>query len=50
MKGINPKFYHYKINSKEGVVLVKQQGYKMNSNYAKLVKEEIDGLLRIGFI
>ena len=50
MEGINPKFYQHKINLKEGANLVKQQRYKMNPNYAKLVKEEIDRLLRVGFI
>ena len=50
MEGINPKFYQHKINLKEGEKPVKQQRYRMNPNYAKLVKEEIDKLLRVGFI
>ena len=29
---------------------MKQQRYRMNPNYAKLVKGEIDKLLRVGFI
>ena len=50
MEGINPKFYQHKINLKEGIVQVKQQRYRMNPNSAKQVKEEIDRLLRVGFI
>ena len=50
MEGIDPKFYQHKINLKEGAVPVKQQRYRMNPNYAKQVKEEIDRLLRVGFI
>ena len=50
MEGIDPKFYKHKINLKEGAVPVKQQRYRMNPNYAKQVKEEIDRLLRVGFI
>ena len=50
MEGINPKFYQHKINVKEKAIPIKQQRYIMNSNCAKLVKEEIDWLVRIGFI
>ena len=50
MEGIDPKFYEHKINLKEGAIPVKQQRYRMNPNYAKQVKEEIDRLLRVGFI
>ena len=50
MEGIDPKFYQHKINLKEGAVLIKQKRYKTNPNYAKQVKEEIDRLLRVGFI
>lgn len=50
MEGIDPKFYEHKIILKEGAVLVKQQRYRMNPNYAQQVKEEIDRLLRVGFI
>lgn len=50
MEGIDPKFYQHKINLKEGAIPVKQQRYRMNPNYAKQVKEEIDRLLRVGFI
>ena len=46
MEGINPKFYQHKINLKEGAKPVKQQRYRMNPNYAKLVKEEINRLLK----
>ena len=50
MEGINPKFYQHKINLKEGANPVKQQRYRMNPNHSKLVKEEIDRLLRVGLI
>ena len=50
MEGIDPKFYEHKIKLKEGTIPVKQQRYMMNPNYAKQVKEEIDRLLRVGFI
>ena len=50
MKGIDPSFYSHKINLKEDAKPVIQQRYRRNPNYAKEVKEEIDKLLRVGFI
>ena len=50
VEGINPKFSEHKSNLKEGAKPFKQKSYNMNPNYAKLVKEEIDRLLRVGFI
>ena len=50
MKGVNPKFCHHRINLKKDVVPVVQRRYKMNPNFAKQVKEEIDKLLNVGFI
>lgn len=50
MKGIDPSFYQHKINLKTDAVPVKQQRYRMNPNYAKQVKEELDKLLQVGFI
>ena len=49
MEGIG--FYQHKINLKEGAMsTVRQQRYQMNPNYTKQVKEEIDRVLRVGFI
>jgi hypothetical protein len=48
--GIDPKFYQHKINLKTDAVPVRQQRYRMNPNYAQRVKEELDRLLKVGFI
>ena len=48
--GIDSKFYQHKINLKKDAVPVWQQWYRMNSNYAWRVKEELDRLLKVGFI
>lgn len=50
MEGIDPRFYQRKINLKEGTIPLKQQRYRIDPNYAKQVKEEIDRLLKVGFI
>lgn len=50
MEGIDPKFYQHKVNLKEGATPIKHQTYQMNPNYVKQVEEEIDRLLRVGFI
>ena len=50
MKGIDPSFCQHRINLKADAVPVIQQRYRMNPNYAKQVKEEIDKLLAVGFI
>ena len=50
MKGIDPNLYQHRINSKQDAVPVIQQRYRINPNYAKQVKEEIDKLLQVGFI
>jgi hypothetical protein len=51
MKGLNLEFYHHKINlAKDVVIPVQQRRYRLNPNYAAKVKEEIDKLLRVGFI
>jgi hypothetical protein len=50
MKGLNPEFYHYKINLAKDAIPVEQRRYRLNPNYAVKVKEEIDKLLRVGFI
>ena len=48
--GIDPKFYQRKINLKKDAVPVRQKQYRMNPNYAQRVKEELDRLLKVGFI
>ena len=50
MKGLDPKFYQHQINLAKDAKPVQQWRYRMNPNYATRVKEEIDKLLRIGFI
>jgi hypothetical protein len=50
MKGLNPEFYHHKINLGKDAIPVQQRRYRLNPNYAAKVKEEIDKLLRVGFI
>ena len=50
MKGLDPKFYQHQINLATDAKPVQQRRYRMNPNYAARVKEEIDKLLKIGFI
>ena len=50
MEGLDPKFYQHQINLVTDVKLVQQRRYRMNLNYAVRVKDEIDKLLRVGFI
>ena len=50
MKGLDPQFYQHKINLSPHTIPVKQRRYRLNPNYAARVKEEIDKLLRVGFI
>ena len=50
MKGLDPQFYQHKINLSPHTIPVKQRWYRLNPNYAAKVKEEIDKLLRVGFI
>ena len=50
MKGLDPKFYQHQINLATDAKPVQQRRYWMNPNYATRVKEEIDKLLKIGFI
>ena len=50
MKGLDPKFYQHKINLATNAKPVQQRRYRMNPNYAARVKEEIDKLLKAGFI
>ena len=50
MKGLDPQFYQHKINLSPHIIPVKLRRYRLNSNYAAKVKEEIDKLLRVGLI
>ena len=43
-------FYQHKNRLQDDVVPVRQQRYRMNPNYATHVKEQIDKLVKIGFI
>ena len=50
MEGIDPSFYQHRINLKDDAAPIRQQRYRMNPNYARQVKDEIDRLLAVGFI
>ena len=50
MKGLDPKFYQHQINLATDAKPIQQRRYQVNPNYAARVKEEIDKLLKIGFI
>ena len=50
MRGLDPQLYQHQIHLSTDAKPVAQRRYRMNPNYAAKVKEEIDKLLRIGFI
>ena len=50
MKGTDPNFHYHHIQLQEDAKPIKQQIYRMNPNYALWVKEDIDKLLKFGFI
>ena len=50
MRGLDPQLYQHQIHLSTDVKPIAQQRYRMNPNYAAKVKEEIDKLLRVGFI
>jgi hypothetical protein len=50
MKGLTSEFYHHKINLAKDAILVQQRRYRLNPNYAAKVKQQIDKLVRVGFI
>ena len=50
MKGFDPRFYQHHITLKDDATPIWQQRHWMNPNYAAKVKEEIDKLLKVGFI
>jgi hypothetical protein len=37
MKGLNPEFYHHKINLAKDAIPVQQRQYRLNPNYAAKV-------------
>ena len=49
MKGLDPKFYQHQIHLNKDAKLIHQR-CRMNPNYMIQVKEEIDKLLKVGFI
>ncbi|MCO5589255.1 hypothetical protein L7F22_043221 [Adiantum nelumboides] len=50
LKEVDPEVCQHRIPLKPNAIPIRQQRYKMNPNYAKKVKEEIDNLLKAGFI
>ncbi|MCO5566377.1 hypothetical protein L7F22_020054 [Adiantum nelumboides] len=50
LKGIDPEVCQHTIPLKPDARPVRLQRYRMNPNYAKKVQEEIDNLLKAGFI
>ncbi|MCO5608877.1 hypothetical protein L7F22_063095 [Adiantum nelumboides] len=50
LKGVDPEVCQHTIPLKPDARPVRLQRYRMNPNYAKKVKEEIDNLLKAGFI
>ena len=50
MKGLDPTFCQHQINLHKDAKLVQQRRSKLNPNYTVKGKEEIDKLLRTGFI
>ena len=50
LKGVDPEVCQHRIPLRMDARPVRMQRYRMNPNYAKKVKEEIDALLKAGFI
>ena len=50
MKGLNPTFCQHQIHLNKDAKPVQQRRYRLNPNYAVKVKEEIDKVLKVGFI
>jgi hypothetical protein len=50
LKGIPPKLAQHKIELDTSIPPAHQVRYKLNPNYAKTIKQNIDKLLTIGFI
>ena len=50
IRRLDPQLYQHKIHLSTDAKPVAQRRYRMNPNYAAKVKEEIDKLLKVGFI
>ena len=50
LKGIPPELGQHHIDLVDGSVPVRQRQYRLNPKYSLMVKEEIDSLLKAGFI
>ena len=50
MRGLDPQLYQHQIHLNTDAKPMAQRRYRMNLNYAAKVKEEIDKLLRVGFM
>ena len=50
MRGLDPQLYQHQIHLSKDAKLVAQRRYQMKPSYAAKVKEEIDKLLRVGFM
>ena len=50
LTGISPRLGEHKIDLVEGTVPVRQRLYRLNPRYSLMVKEDIDRLLKAGFI
>ena len=50
MKELDPQYYQNQIHLLHDARSVQQRRYRMNPNYAAKVKEEINKILRVGFI
>ena len=50
MQGLDPQLYQHQIHLSMDAKPVAQRRYRMNPNYAAKVMEEINKLLRVGFI
>ena len=50
LKGVDPEVCQNRIPLRMGARPIRMQSYWLNPNYTKKVKEEIDVLLKVGFI
>ena len=50
MQGIPPELGQHHIDLMDGTAPVRQRQYRLNPKYSLMVKEEIDSLLKSGFI
>ena len=50
MKGMDPIIHIHRISLKEDAIPIQLQCYRMNLNYARQVKDELEKLLKVGYI